>query len=415
MDRVILHSDLNNFYASVECFLNPSLRGQAVAVAGDQEMRHGIVLAKNSIAKAFGVTTGSTLWEARRKCPDIIFVKPHFELYKKYSDSVRQIYGEYTDQIEPFGLDECWLDVTGSQNLFGDGKTIANNIRERIKTEIGITVSVGVSFNKIFAKLGSDMKKPDATTVIDRDNFREKVWRLPVSDLLYVGHKTANKLKSYGIETIGALASADSKLLMYLLGKNGIMLKEFACGKDNSPVLRFCDMSPVKSIGNSTTTPRDLVSEEDIRITLYALCESVSSRMRRHGFICDTVQVSIRDSDLYTFDRQAKLDTPNRTAKALFEKSIELYRRHHIHGKPVRSLGVRACGLSSDKDCQLSFLPELEKLDREEKIESIMDSLRGRFGSSAMNRGICITDAELSRIGPSEDGAVLPPAVRLSH
>ena len=280
MERVILHSDLNNFYASVECLYNPSLRGKPVAVAGDPEARHGIVLAKNYEAKACGVATGNPLWMAKKKCPDIIFVPPHYDLYMKYSQIAKEIYSEYTDQVEPYGLDECWLDVTGSTHLFGDGRRIANELRKRIKFELGVTASVGVSYNKIFAKLGSDMKKPDATTIISSDHFRDVVWPLPVNDLLYVGRATHNKLKRYGIHTIGDLAQADQKLLHNMLGQNGLMLWMFANGLDTSPVSNIGAKFLIKSIGNSTTAPLDLITDEDIRITLMVLCESVSSQMR---------------------------------------------------------------------------------------------------------------------------------------
>ena len=342
MERVVLHSDLNNFYASVECLYNPKLRGKPVAVVGDPEVRHGIVLAKTYEAKAYGVQTGNPLWMAKQMCPDIIFVEPHYDLYLKYSNMARKIYSEYTDQVEPYGIDECWLDVTGSTHLFGDGKAIADKIRKQIKSELGITVSVGVSYNKIFAKLGSDMKKPDATTVITSKHFKEIVWPLSVSDLLYVGRATHNKLKRCGIYTIGDLAKADQKLLQYILGKNGIMLWMFANGLDTSPVSNIGAKSLIKSISNSTTAPRDLITDEDIKITLYVLCESVSSRMREYGFVCKTVQIGIRDNELHSYERQGSLFYPNRTSKALFEKAFELYKQNHTSGKPVRSLSVRA-------------------------------------------------------------------------
>ena len=266
MDPIILHSDMNNFYASVEILYDPSLNGRPVAVAGDEEARHGIVLAKNDLAKQFGIRTGQVLWEARQQCPELICVPAHYERYLHFSALARDIYISYTDQVEAFGLDECWLDVTGSVGLFGDGVTIANDIRARIRRELGLTVSVGVSYNKVFAKLGSDMKKPDATSVITPDNFRETAWRLPVSDLLYVGPATTRKLAQFGIHTIGALAQADQGFLYSLLGKNGIMLHRFANGQDHSGVRRYYAVPPMKSIGNSTTAPRDLVSEDDVKI-----------------------------------------------------------------------------------------------------------------------------------------------------
>lgn len=408
MERVILHSDLNNFYASVECLYNPSLRGKPVAVAGNPEARHGIVLAKNYAAKACGVTTGNPLWMAKQKCPDIVFVPPHYDLYMKYSKIAREIYSEYTNQVESYGLDECWLDVTGSTHLFGDGKVIADKLRERIKMELGVTASVGVSYNKIFAKLGSDMNKPDTTTVITSDRFREVVWPLPVNDLLYVGRATHNKLRRYGITTIGELAQASQDFLRHLLGKNGEMLWLFANGLDTSPVSNIGAKSLIKSIGNSTTAPRDLVTDEDIRITLRVLCESVSSRMREYGFVCSTVQIGVRDNELHSYERQGKLSYPNRTAKALFEKAFALYKQNHTSGKPVRSLSVRACQLSLIENEQLSLLPDISAIQKQETIESAIDNIRSRFGHFSVQRGILLTDRQLSSLNPREDHVIHP-------
>lgn len=408
MERIILHSDMNNFYASVECLYNPDLRGKPVAVAGDPEARHGIVLAKNEEAKRFGVQTGDPLWMAKQKCPDIVFTPPHYDRYMQFSAAARKIYGEYTDQVEPYGLDECWLDVTGSMKLFGDGKTIADELRHRIRQELGVTVSVGVSYNKIFAKLGSDMKKPDATTVITSERFKEIVWPLPVSDLLYVGRATHQKLKRYYIKTIGDLAAADRRFLQCLLGQNGLMLWKFANGLDTSPVSNIGAKSLIKSIGNSTTAPRDLVTDEDIKITLYVLCESVSARMREYSFVCDTVQLGVRDNELQSYERQGKLSYPNRTAKALFEKAFELYKRNHLSGKPVRSLSVRACRLSLNENEQLSLLPDVASIQKQEELESAVDALRGRFGPFAVRRGLLLTDRQLSNLNPKDDHIIHP-------
>ena len=408
MERIILHSDLNNFYASVECLYNPKLRGKPVAVAGDPEARHGIVLAKNYAAKACGVATGNPLWMARQKCPDIVFVPPHYDRYMRFSQIAREIYGEYTDQVEPYGLDECWLDVTGSTGLFGDGKAIADELRRRIRQELGVTASVGVSYNKIFAKLGSDMKKPDATTVITSDRFKEIVWPPPVSDLLYVGRATHAKLRRYYIKTIGDLAKADQQSLKRLLGQNGVMLWLFANGLDTSPVSNIGAKSLIKSIGNSTTAPRDLITDEDIKITLYVLCESVSARMREYGFVCDTVQIGVRDNELQSYERQGKLAYPNRTAHALFDKAFELYKRNHLSKKPVRSLSVRACNLALSENEQLSLLPEIARIQKQEGLESTVDGIRRRFGHFAIQRGILLTDRQLSALNPKDDHVIHP-------
>ncbi len=407
MERVILHADMNNFYASVECLYNPSLRGKPIAVVGDPEARHGIVLAKNNAAKSCGVLTGNPLWMAKRNCPDIIFVSPHDDLYMKYSRIAREIYGEYTDRVEPYGLDECWLDVTGSTNLFGGGKSIADQLRERIKKELGITASVGVSYNKIFAKLGSDMKKPDATTVISRDRFRETVWPLPVNELFYVGRATHNKLRRYGIQIIGGLAQTDQELLRCLLGQNGVMLWLFANGMDSSPVSDISAKSLVKSIGNSTTAPRDLVTEE-IKIILYVLCESVSARMREYGFLCRIVQLGLCDRELHSYERQGKLSYPNRTAISLCDKAFSLYKQHHTSGKPVRSLCVRALDLPLREYEKLSFLPDISEIQTEELLESKVDRIRGRFGSFSIQRELFLFDRQLSSLNPKEEHIIHP-------
>ena len=405
--RIILHSDLNNFYASVECLYHPEYRGKPLAVLGDPEARHGIVLAKNYEAKSRDVRTGDPKWMAEQKCPGIVFVPPHYELYMKHSRLVRQIYSEYTDQVEPYGLDECWLDVTGSTRLFGSGEEIADKIRKRVKSELGVSVSVGVSFNKIFAKLGSDLKKPDATTVIECDRFKEVVWPLLVKELLYVGRATHNKLKRRGIFTIGDLANANPESLKFWLGKMGIVLWQFANGLDTSPVSNIGAKSLIKTVGNSTTAPRDLISDEDIRITLTVLCESVSARLREYGFICRTVQLGIRDNELEWIERQGKLEIPNRTAKSIFELAFALYKKH-ANGKPVRSLNVRACDLEPVDFMQLSLLPEARRLEKQEELESAVDGLRSRFGHFSVQRGIMLTDRKLSDLDPKGEHIIHP-------
>ena len=376
----------------MELLSHPELKGKPVAVAGDPDARHGIILAKNYEAKARGVQTAETLWQAKQKCPDIIFLPPHFELYEQYSHAAREIYYDYTDMIEPFGLDECWLDVTGSLGIYGEGKKIADSIRKRMKKELGLTVSVGVSFNKIFAKLGSDMKKPDATTVISSEDFREKIWNLPAADMIFVGKKTDAKLRLYGLRTIGDLANTDPHLLKCILGKNGLALYESANGRDRSPVSLFGQSPPPKSIGNSTTPPRDLVTENDVDIILYQLCENVSMRMRREGVVCQTVQISVRYSDLHTVERQMKPDYPNRTARSLFLSAKTLMKRHRLAELPIRSIGVRATDLLRADNEQLSFSPDIMAIQREETLEGVVDGLRNKFGSPALRRGIMFTD-----------------------
>lgn len=406
-ERIILHSDLNNFFASVECLYNSELKGRPLAVTGDPDLRHGVVLAKNAEAKARGVGTGDPLWMARQKCPGIIFVKPRMDLYRRFAVMAQEIYTSYTDQVEPFGIDECWLDVTGSTRLFGSGKQIADEIRSRIKSELGITASVGVSFNKIFAKLGSDLKKPDATTVISRESFRETVWPLPASELLNTGRATFRKLRDVGIRTVGELASADPVRLRKLLGLEGYHLWVFANGMDFSPVAPFGQESEIKTIGNSTTAPRSLVSDREIRLTLYVLAESVSARMREQNFICRTVKLSVRDEELFQYERQGKLAVPCRTAEELAEKAFELFRKNRPE-KPVRSLGLRACDLSVSDFEQLSLLPETAVLQRREELEKTVDRIRERFGHFKLRRAVMLSDPELSALDPKGDNAPHP-------
>ena len=401
MDRLILHSDLNNFYASVEALYAPHLRKIPFAVAGDPALRHGIVLAKNELAKRYGVQTGDTLWQAEQKCPDITFVSPHHSRYSAYSRALQTLYGEYTDCIEPFGLDECWLDVTGSTGLFGDASSIAGALRTRIRKEFGLTASVGISFNKVFAKLGSDLKKPDATTHIPRSEFQKIVWPLPVSALLFVGKSTCQKLHRYGVRTIGELANADEAFLRHLLGKNGVTLWQYANGLDCAPVTAMQNAPDAKSIGNSTTTPRDLTEEADFRAVFYLLCESVSARLRKAHALCRTVQIGVRDHTLCSYERQGALSAPARATDALFERAFSLFLESHPEDQPVRTLSVRACNLLHQEHEQLSLFsdPGGLHLQKEEALNAAVDAVRKRYGQSALQRGILLVPEkqELSR------------------
>ncbi|MBR1534262.1 MAG: DNA polymerase IV, partial [Ruminococcus sp.] len=323
MMRTILHSDCNGFYASVECLYNPDIRDKPVAVGGDAEKRHGIILAKNQIAKAYHIKTGEAIWQARQKCPDLVVVPPHFERYMRFSKMCRRIYSDYTDHIENFGLDEAWLDVSGND---AGGEEIAHEIRERIKSELGITVSIGVSFNKIFAKLGSDYKKPDAVTVISRENFREIVWPLPAEDILYVGRSTKKKLNRLGVYTIGDLAAFPLPALRSNFGKWGDVLYTFSNGYDNSPVMHADESSAIKSIGNSTTTVRDLENDEDVKMIFMVLCDSVCRRLREQGAKAGVVAISVRDKELYSFTRQKKLFSATDITEEVLDTAMSLFR-----------------------------------------------------------------------------------------
>ena len=408
--RSVLHIDMNACYASIECLYDPSIRNLPVAVGGDVEARHGIILAKNQIAKRFGVKTGEALWQAKQKCPELHIVPPHFDRYLRFSRMAREIYADYTDLVEPFGLDEVWCDVTGTQKLRERGlEALANEIRERVKFELGITVSVGASWNKIFAKLGSDYKKPDAVTVFTPENYRDKVWPLPASDLLGVGRATERKLASRGIRTIGDIAAAPPSMLRGFLGKWGLILHDFAAGYDSSPVARAGDEAVIKSIGNSTTTPRDLCCDEDAGIVYWMLCESVAERMRESGFLCRGVQVHIRDNELASFERQMKLESPTCLASVLHEAAMRLLRENWDWHKPLRSIGVRATDLlPASTPVQCSIFEDSERQEKRERLERSVDDLRRRFGHYCVGRAVCVSDPTLRNISPKEEHVIHP-------
>lgn len=401
-DRTILHSDLNSFYASVEIRNDPALAGQPVAVGGDEQARHGIVLAANQLAKRHGIRTAEALWSARRKCPELVIVRPHFDEYARFSQAVRQIYLDYTSQIEPMSLDEAFLDVTGSRSLFGDGETIAHTIRRRVKQELGLTVSVGVSFNKIFAKLGSDYKKPDAVTVFSRENYRALVWPQPAANLLYVGRATAKKLAGIGVHTIGDLAAADPAALHMLLGKMGPMLHAYANGWDRSPVAEYAAREEAKSIGNMVTAPRDICTPRDADLVLWPLCESVAHRLRRHGLCAGSLSLYIRDVELEVHTRQCQLAPPTWLARELMEHARALLARHYKWKLPIRTLGVSAGELipADAVSLQLDLEGTAEKRDKLERIERAMDGLKDRYGAAAVRRGTELIDPDLSGFRP---------------
>lgn len=399
--RTILHCDMNNFYASVECLYTPALRGKPLAVCGDPSLRHGIVLAKNDAAKACGVCTGNPIWLARRLCPELQIVPPHYDRYLKISKIAREIYGEYTDLVEPFGLDECWLDISGSVGLFGDGITVARDIRTRIKAELGITASVGVSFNKVFAKLGSDIKKTDATTVIAPEGWEHTVYPLPVTDLLYVGPQTGRFLRRYYIRTIGDLAAVPTASIEKWLGKCGVVLQSYAKGMDSSPVSPAGVSPPLKSIGNSTTMPRDMEDGDDLRIILYILCESVAERLRQQDLQCGTVQLSLRGTDLLWNERQIRLPAPASNSQTIFSAAYRLYHQH-VKG-PLRSIGVRGCQLEHWGHAQTSLLDDIAGSQKMDNLERTVDDIRRRFGHTSIRRGIMLLDKELSTLNPLAD------------
>ncbi len=392
MERVILHCDQNCFFASVELLSHPDLRDVPMAVCGDPASRHGIILAKNEPAKRFGIQTAETVWQARRKCPGLVLLPPHHKLYREYSVRVNELYGQYTDLVEPFGIDESWLDITGSMHLFGgDPVAIADELRRRVREELGLSISVGVSFNKIFAKLGSDYKKPDATTLISPENWQEIVWPLPVGAMLFVGRSAQRTLAQYGVETIGQLAACRPEMLEKLLGKLGRQLHEYANGLDRSPVRPQAEREPVKSVGNGTTFPHDLTRWEEVRTGLAALSDSVAMRLRRQGLYCSGVQVTIKDSSFCSISRQKRLESPTRLMKDIQRAAMELTRSAWRAPTPIRMLTVTALHITESAESfeQLDLLGAGRAVSdaRQEKLESAVRAIRDKFGDGSITFG----------------------------
>ena len=385
MERVILHSDMNNFYASVECMLDPKLCGHPVAVGGDVENRHGIILAKNYEAKKYGIQTGEALWQAKQKCKNLIIVPPHYEEYLKYSRLAHSIYSDYTDQVEPYGMDECWLDVSGSTRLMGNGVHIANEIRERMKFELGLSVSVGVSFNKVFAKLGSDLKKPDAVTIIPQNTFKDLIWNLPASDMIGVGRATEAVLSSYGIHTIGDLAHAPQDLIKRKLGKCGLMCLLNAQGLDRSPVAKQDYEPPVKSVGHGLTTREDLENPAEVWNLMLSLSQDIGHKLRIYEKRAAGVQIGIRNNQLQFKQWQCQLHTRTNSAGLIAQSAFELFQRSYKWEYPIRSITVRAIDLHNIAEPeQASIFSNFADIDKREKLDSVIESIRDRFGKYAI-------------------------------
>ena len=389
MDRIILHCDINSFFASVELLDHPELRDMPVAVSGDPELRHGIILAKNQAAKACGVVTAETVWQARRKCPDLVLLPPQHEKYREFSRRLNRLYQEYTDMVEPFSIDESWLDVTASRALFGSGTQIADRIRHRVREELGITLSAGVSYNKIFAKMGSEYRKPDATTEITRSNYQQLLWPMPVNEMFFVGFATAERLKAADIHTIGDLALADTRMLERLLGKQGPLLRSYARGEDDSPVRRYDQRNKIKSVGNGITFRRNLTGEDDILTALTRLSDTVAGRLRKYQLKAGGVKVDIKDIQLKTISRQTQLTRPTNLADELRRTAMELIRSFWPSQKPIRLITLTAISLCDETgEEQLSlFREENAAREKTESVERTMDAIRSRFGDNAIGFG----------------------------
>ena len=417
-ERTVMHIDMNAFYASVAQHLDPSIRGKAVAVAGDPEKRNGIILAKSREAKARGVKTAEAIWQARKKCPELVVVPPDYAAYKRYSRLARMIYYDYTDKVEPFGLDESWIDVTGSLKLFGgDATLVANEISERVKDELGLTVSVGVSWNKVFSKLGSDTDPGDGIIFIDKENYREFAWPMQASEMIYVGPATMRKLHAAGYETIGDLAHATDYFLDRRFGKIGRMLRAFARGEDESPV-KVMDPTKadvdyaIKGIGNGLTAPRDLVCESDAKALVWLLAESVSQRLRESRFRCRTVFVCIRRAqNLSGYSRQTTLRLPTcltsdvaNTAMGLIRASQPLDEEHAIRAIHVRTTNL----VPMSEPVQPDLFGDEEETMRRERLDFAIDELRRRFGNKCVHRTVELTDADMGSLDIKRDNTVHP-------
>ncbi len=405
--RYILHSDLNNFYASVECMYNPTIRNSAVIVVGDSEKRHGIVLAKNNIAKSHEIKTGDTIWEAKLKCQNVVPVKARFEVYQKVSKKVKSMYREYTDQMESFGIDEAWLDITHRVKSWDEAVALANEIRKRVIDEIGITVSIGVSFNKVFAKLGSDLKKPNATTLISDTNYKEIVWKQPVEEMIYIGSRTKAKLNKNNIFTLGDLANTSEHFMSLLIGKVGVMLRHMARGEDEMPVKWADDKEPVKSISNSTTCPRDLKRESEVKGIIFILAESVAERMRREGFWAKDVSLIIKDSTLNYQGWQKKLEFSTNLAGDIANACVELF-KNYDWSTTVRAVGVRVSNWDSGQ-AQMNLFYDTSAHEKREKLECVVENLRDRWGYDIIKRGVVVADKDMVELNPySEIHAIHP-------
>ena len=389
-EKIILHCDINNFFASVECVLNPNISTQPVAVGGDVIERHGIVLAKNYVAKSYGIVTGDTIQDAKIKCKNILIAKPHYLEYQKYSNLARNIYKRFTDKVEAFGMDECWLDVTDSIKLFGNPKELADKIRNTVKNELGLTISVGVSFNKIFAKLGSDMKKPDATTVISKENYKEKVWPLPIEYLLGVGRNTRKVLRKYFINTIGDLAKEDKKTLERLFGKNGITLYEYANGLYNDEVIDSDDDSDIKSIGHGTTTMNDIRSKDEVWKILFELSKEISYKLRKYKKRAKGVSIGIKNNELETTQFQKQCSKSIISTQEISKAGFELFNDKYLFEKPIKSITITAIKLLDEDECAEEFdiLADDIYSNKIENIESTIEKINDKYKNDKVDNAI---------------------------
>ncbi len=400
MQPIILHCDLNNFFASASLANNPSLKMLPVAICGDAKKRHGIVLAKNNIAKKYGILTAETIWEAKRKCPELITISPDYELYEHLSKKVQKIYLDYTDKVEPFGIDECWLDITNPNVDFKVGEDIANDIRKRVKEECDVTVSVGVSFTKSLAKLGSDLKKPDAVTVIDSEVLKNKIWKMPCNELLMVGKSTYNTLISMGIFTIGDLAGCYENALVNKLGKNGVSLRKMARGEERDKVISYYHHVKPKSISQSATTEKDLVEKGEVFAAIIEFSEYICYKLRKENLLASSVAVNIRNADFEYKEFREALDTPTDLSGSLSKAAMTLFEKNNCLENPIRAIGVRAINLIEAADAKQLSLFEASDPKNENILEQQISDIRDKYGKNSLKRAICLDN----KVKPSSPG-----------
>ncbi len=376
-ERVIFHCDANSFFASVEIAQDESLKGKAVAVSGNPATRTGIILTKNEVAKKFGVLTGEAIWQAKQKCPDLVCLPPHHKLYEEYSKKLRAIYEKYTDRVEAFGIDECWLDVTDSLKFFGSKEFLANKIREEVKSMLNITISVGVSFGKLFAKLGSDLKKPDAVTVISQENFKNIIYPLPINAIIGIGKRLELRFKKLGVNRLGDVITLPDFILKKKFGVIGLNLKQKLLGNDFEEVRKCNDFVAPKSVGNGTTTITDVYSREQIKAVVSALCDEVCCRLRDGGFNASSLSVTLKTADFKYYHQTTRLDYCSCYSTDFVSAVMKMLDRDWNFSCAVRAIRICSYNLSSAKKTQLSmFSNEIKNYN----LNSTIDQIRHKYG-----------------------------------
>lgn len=388
-DSIVFHVDVNSAFLSWEAVnrakkgMEPDLRTIPSAIGGDMAKRHGVILAKSIPAKQYNVRTGESIMEARKKCPNLLIISPNHKLYKEYSNAFMDILREYTPDVEQFSIDEAFMDMTGTQLLFGEPIAAANQIKDRIKKELGFTVNVGISSNKLLAKMASDFQKPDLVHTLFPDEIRTKMWGLPVSDLFFVGRVTTKKLLTMGIHTIGDLAQTDVELLKLHFKKQGEVIWNFANGIDFSVVQS--EPTPNKGYGNSTTVSFDVTDLETAKMVLLTLAENVAGRLRKDGVKIETVSVGIKDTNFKSSSHQKVLESPTNITAEIYQIACVLF-EELWDGTPIRLLGIQTSKIREmDAGRQLSMF-DTTNYEKLEKLDAAVDKIRGKFGDEVVKR-----------------------------